>query len=138
MEGKKNEEQSQRSFRILVFEYLKALNTRNVDRSMSAFILITRPIVNSPETKVAHFKCPCAEEICWSTLLPAWPSPAPAAACLTASMPEFSECPFPACSGDSRVGLREKVGAEIELGRGPKQGSQGPLSHFYHFYCFSI
>lgn len=49
--GEKNEEKSQRSFRILVFEYLKALNTRNVDRSVSAFILITRPIVNSPETK---------------------------------------------------------------------------------------
>lgn len=77
---------------------------------VSAFILTPRSIVHSPETKVAHFKGPGAEQICWLTFLPAGLSPAPMAACLTALMPEFSERSSPGCSGDSRVGLRQKVG----------------------------
>lgn len=49
--GKKNEEKSQRSFRILVFEYLKALNARDVDRSVSAFVLIPRPLFTLQKQK---------------------------------------------------------------------------------------
>ena len=51
---------------------------------VSAFILIPRSIVHSPETKGAHFKGPGAEQICWLTFLPAGLSPAPMAACLAA------------------------------------------------------
>lgn len=69
--------------------------------------------------------------------------PAPAAACLTALMPEVLRMPLSSVLWRLQGGAEGEGEGEIELGRGLKQRPNqswfsGPLSHFYHFYCFSF
>lgn len=118
---KKNEEKSQKILQNLgvwIFKRLWILEMLTGLCQLSFWS--TRPIVNSPETKVAHFKGPCAE-ICWSTLLPAWPSPAPAAACLTALMPRVLQVPLSSVLWRLQGGAEGRRWGRNWVGRGPKQ-----------------
>lgn len=126
---KKKREKSQRSFKVMMFEYLKTMNARNIDRSCvrlhsgsSAHYFIFKNRRSSIFRGFVQSKC----AIQTSCLSAPSPSSLPLCCCSSRSAPHL------ACPGV--WGLGEDMGWEEDW----VVGLWGPAPHLHCLHCFSV